>query len=84
MDIYQRVADLANEAMRNETDPEKIPLAQAALAFGIGRRETKKPTMVVPYSGTFHSCMKYVRDGINERVEKGEPHPMGDEKDELP
>jgi len=81
MDIYQRVADLANHAMWVESSTDKIQYAKAALDFGIGRKECKRPTMVVPYSGTFHACMKYVRDGINERVEKGEPHPMGDEKD---
>jgi len=81
MDIYQRVADLTNEAMRTEDVAEKIPLAKAALEFGIGRKECKRPTMVVPYSGTFHACMKYIRDGINERVKKGEPHPWNKEKD---
>jgi len=81
-DIYQAVADLSMTYMRNENDPEKIDYATAALAFGVSRSMTKRPTMVVPYSGTFHACMKYTRDGIKERLLKGEPHPWPHEEND--
>tara|TARA_Y100000593_G_scaffold8067_2_gene14891 strand:- start:95 stop:1864 length:1770 start_codon:yes stop_codon:yes gene_type:complete len=81
-DIYQAVADRAMDHMRAETDPEKMPYAKAAVDFGVSRAMTKRPTMVVPYSGTFHACMKYTRDGIQERLKKGEPHPWPHDKND--
>ena len=74
-DIYLAVAERGMEIMREETDPDKLEYARAALEFTITRSMSKKPAMVVPYSGTFHACMKYTRDGIKERLEKGEAHP---------
>jgi DNA-directed RNA polymerase len=74
-DIYIRVADLSNGKFEAETDPEKLPLAKAALEFGIRRAETKKPCMVIPYSGTFHAVMTYVRESIHKRTKAGETHP---------
>ena len=33
--------------------------------------------MVLPYGGTYHSCMKYVREAVREKV--GNDHPFGTE-----
>ena len=73
-DIYVRVAELATAKFEAETDPEKLDLARAALKFGIGRTECKRPCLVIPYSGTFHAVMKYVREAIHKRTQKGETH----------
>ncbi len=74
-DLYMHVADLSNRKFESETDPEKLPLARAALEFGIGRSEAKRPCLVIPYSGTFHAVMKYVRLSIQSRIKAGETHP---------
>jgi DNA-directed RNA polymerase len=36
------------------------------LGFGINRKTTKRPVMVTPYGGTFHSCMEYSREWYTE------------------
>lgn len=75
-DIYGEVArkaTLAIEALRN--DPEYGSLATMALEIGITRSLCKRPVMIVPYAGTFSSCMKYVDDHYVERLEAGEQFP---------
>ena len=60
-DIYQDVADIATGRLL--TDPD--PLAARWLEFAGGklpRKATKRPVMVLPYGGTFHSCTHYLRD----------------------
>ena len=59
--------------------PSVALLAQIALDLGITRKLTKRPVMIVPYSGTFSACMAYTEDYYVERFEKGEVCPM-DEK----
>lgn len=80
-DIYQRVADRVMEKLREEAkaDHEKAWMAEAWLQFGINRKVTKRPVMVLPYGGTFKSCMQYVREAVKERFDAGEVNPFGDD-----
>ena len=65
-DIYGDVAVRAKALMAEEADPEKKVMADYWLAFGIDRKTTKRPVMVLPYGGTFHSCREYVSDWYQE------------------
>ncbi|CAB4124448.1 T3/T7-like RNA polymerase [uncultured Caudovirales phage] len=67
-DIYQDVADLVIEWMMNAPDN---PFARDWIAFGLDRSMTKKQCMVVPYAGTFSSCMGYTRDAFADKVKEG-------------
>lgn len=70
-DIYQDVADKVIEAMM--TDGSDI--ARDWIKFGINRKITKRQVMVVPYSGTFSSCMEYTREAVLEKIKEGHPCP---------
>lgn len=61
-DIYGEVARRVVQLMRAEDKDTLEPLAKFWLAFGIDRKTTKRPVMVLPYGGTFHSCKEYVGD----------------------
>ncbi len=94
-DIYQRVADVAVAKLRliasteatddpNQEEGKPTPYdrqrwAQGWLMFGLDRKITKRPVMVLPYGGTPRSCMQYVRDAVNERIAGGQEHNFGDE-----
>lgn len=74
-DIYQDVADRVIEVlMKNEN-----PFDKDWIAFGINRKTTKRQVMVVPYAGTFSSCMGYTREAVQEKLKEGFPAPWGDE-----
>lgn len=62
-DIYQRVADRAIALLREQDTPE----ARGWLAFGLDRKVAKRPVMVLPYGGTFSSCLAYVEQAVRER-----------------
>lgn len=75
-DIYGEVAKRVVDIMKQETDPALKPFADYWLAFGINRKTTKRPVMVLPYGGTFHSCRDYVRDWYEETAKaRGEALP---------
>lgn len=66
-DIYQDVADKVIEKMMENTslfDPGWIK-------FGINRKTTKRQVMVVPYAGTFSSCLEYTRAAVQEKLKEG-------------
>lgn len=66
-DIYQDVANLVIERlMIDGTD-----MAKNWIKFGIDRKMTKRQVMVVPYAGTFSSCMDYTREAVREKLEGG-------------
>jgi DNA-directed RNA polymerase len=76
-DIYQEVANVTLHKLRrivstpatnDEEEAERV-LAQQWLDFGVTRKTTKRPVMVVPYSGTRHSCRQYIQAHIEEEVE---------------
>lgn len=61
-DIYGEVALRVKALMAAEIDPERKRHAEFWLAFGVDRKTTKRPVMVLPYGGTFHSCRDYVME----------------------
>jgi DNA-directed RNA polymerase len=76
-DIYQEVANVTLHKLRRivstpatngDEEAERV-LAQQWLDFGVTRKTTKRPVMVVPYSGTRHACRQYTQDHIEEEVE---------------
>jgi len=74
-DVYQDVADRVIEVlMRGEN-----PFDKDWLAFGIDRKTTKRQVMVVPYAGTFSSCLAYTREAVQDKLDDGYPCPWGDE-----
>lgn len=94
-DIYQTVADrvidhlnvLLKEGKKvyKEKKGEKVlqwdekVMARQWLEFGITRKTTKRQVMVVPYSGTQHSCREYTEAYIEDRVADGASNPWGDD-----
>lgn len=62
-DIYGEVARRVVALMQEETkDSDTFEHSQYWLSFGIDRKTTKRPVMVLPYGGTFHSCRDYVQE----------------------
>ena len=78
-DLYAEVADKAIEALQEETDERvylryktKTELAQFCLDHNLmDRKLTKRPCMIVPYSGTMDSCRRYVEEELEDRIQKG-------------
>lgn len=77
-DIYTEVAEEAIRAVELDA-MQGNEVAQKALRFGIDRKLTKRPVMIVPYSGTIHSCRTYIEEAIQDRIEKGEENIFGDD-----
>ena len=70
-DLYQDVADRATARLMLDPDPRSAQWLQF-LGGRIPRSYTKRPTMVLPYGGTFHSAVNYCRDTYEvDRVAKG-------------
>lgn len=65
-DVYQEVADRVVLSMKADLSGEDASKAAYWLAFGINRKTTKRPVMVLPYGGTFFSCGDYVRQWFTE------------------
>lgn len=76
-DIYQRVADRVLE-MLHELSREGDWVARGWIDFGIDRKITKRPVMVLPYGGTRMSCMEYTRAAVREKLAAGAENPFGD------
>lgn len=76
-DIYQDVADRVNEALM-QPNADMLEMSSAWLRFGIDRKITKRQVMVVPYAGTFASCMEYTRAAVTEKIKGGVIAPWGD------
>jgi DNA-directed RNA polymerase len=74
-DIYTQVAQEAIRQVR-EDDTE---LARKCLEFGIDRKIAKRPVMIVPYSGTRHACRQYIEEAMQDKINKGEANPFGDD-----
>jgi len=77
-DIY---TDVANETKRLVEADARLGnvMAKQCLEFGIDRKITKRPVMIVPYSGTQHACRGYIEEAIEEKVAKGAHSPWGDD-----
>lgn len=69
-DIYGDVANKVIEKLFRESNqfPE---MAKDWIKFGIDRKMTKRQVMVVPYAGTFSSCMEYTREAVAEKLAQG-------------
>jgi DNA-directed RNA polymerase len=79
-DIYGAVAAEAEKRIKADlSNPELAALARAALELKVDRKLTKRPVMIVPYSGTFKACMRYVTDHYMELKENGVAMPLSDE-----
>ena len=77
-DIYTEVAVEAMKAVHRDAEQGEI-LAKKFIEFGIDRSLTKRPVMIVPYSGTIHACRTYIDEAVRARIEKGEPDIFGDD-----
>jgi DNA-directed RNA polymerase len=71
-DIYQDVADKTVEKLMRESNQFPVECANL-IKFGIDRKITKRQVMVVPYAGTFASCMEYTREAVLEKIKDGHP-----------
>jgi len=67
-DIYQRVADVVIEKLKNDDSK----LARQWLEFGIDRKITKRPVMILPYGGTRQACREYIEEHIWESLHAGQ------------
>ena len=76
-DIYQMVADVVTQKVE-EDSKTGVPYSKEWLTFGIDRKITKRPVMVVPYGGTRFSCREYVEDAMNDRIATSKANPFGD------
>lgn len=75
-DIYGEVAKVVMVKLQEasicpaDADDEakqKAEWARKWAEFGIDRKITKRPVMVLPYGGTLLSCLDYVRESVIER-----------------
>ena len=73
-DIYTQVA----EATIASVKAEDTELGRMCLSF-IDRALTKRPVMIVPYSGTRHACRSYIHDALQEKIKEGADNPFGDD-----
>lgn len=91
-DIYQIVADLVTEKLEEdaETGVDRLnqqgqlmynttEMAEMWLDFGIDRKCTKRPVMVLPYGGQRYSMKGYIFDYVGERLEKQSHNPFGED-----
>jgi len=71
-DIYGTVAEKTIELLRMPQEDEQHRFwAEAWLAFGIDRKITKRPVMVLPYGGSFRSCVDYIGLAVREKIQEG-------------
>jgi DNA-directed RNA polymerase len=76
-DIYQMVADVVKDKVEEDVR-QRLPLSKEWLSFGIDRKITKRPVMVVPYGGTRYSCREYIEDAMHDRIHSSKVNPFGD------
>ena len=78
-DIYGAVAKKAKASIEADLNGEKAVLAKAALELKVDRKLCKRPVMIVPYSGTFKACMRYVQEHYDEMRDAGVKMPLRDD-----
>ncbi len=71
-DIYQRVADLVNEEIKDDHSP----LAKAWKSIGVTRKVTKRCVMTLPYGATEYAFKQFIQEFI---VESGKELEFGDD-----
>lgn len=57
--------------MNADTEAEHAAVHDNLLKFGVTRSTTKRQVMVVPYAGTFTSCLNYTREEIDDWHKEG-------------
>ncbi len=72
-DIYTDVAKRTTQLL----EQENTTLATELLNIGVCRKICKRPVMIVPYSGTQHSCRDYILEALEDKC-KGN-NPWGDD-----
>ena len=77
-DIYQEVADKVNQQLKVAA-AKGDQMAIQWLEFGVNRKCTKRPVMVLPYGGQRYSCRGYIEEYVRDRVEAGDVSPWGDD-----
>jgi DNA-directed RNA polymerase len=88
-DIYGIVAERTENYLRQETSEDllhrtrcpitKKQCAELWLKLGINRKLTKRPVMVVPYSGTMYACREYIEDYLTELKDSGQQLPFDED-----
>lgn len=83
-DIYADVAAVVTRKLEALVDSgeDDDGMAAAWLAWGVGRSDTKRSVMVLPYGGTRFSCRDFVMERLVKRAEedKENPCPWGKEE----
>jgi DNA-directed RNA polymerase len=79
-DIYTDVANLTMSVVEREA-LKGDPMALRFMKFGVDRAMTKRPCMIVPYSGTLMACKKYVYDAMESKVQGGAHNPFENLRD---
>ena len=74
-DIYTEVAmEAMARVMLEDTE-----MSRQWKRFGVTRKLTKRPVMIVPYSGTKHSCRAYIQEAMEEQINETGDNPFGDD-----
>lgn len=76
-DIY---GDIARElvrliALEKPTDEQESRMKEAALAYGINRKTTKRCVMTLPYGSSEFARTGFIRDEVEERIAAGKEVP---------
>lgn len=74
-DIYTEVADETLARVKKDSHD----MARKWQEFGVSRKITKRPVMIVPYSGTKHSCRSYIEEAMEEQITDTGFNPFGDD-----
>ena len=74
-DLYAFVAERVNQKLKLKAS-EGDSIAKGWLDFGVDRKATKRPVMVMPYGGTRYSCRAYVDEWYQDRLLKGAKDPF--------
>jgi DNA-directed RNA polymerase len=69
-DIYADVAQKVVEKLFEASSHSPVECANI-LRLGVDRKMTKRQVMVVPYAGTFASCMTYTREAVKDKLKEG-------------
>jgi DNA-directed RNA polymerase len=68
-DIYTDVAKRTVELLQQQD----TRMAEELLSVGVCRKLTKRPVMIVPYSGTRHACTEYIKEALEEKCKGRNP-----------
>ena len=68
-DIYTDVAERATQLLQEQD----TKLAKELLSIGVCRKLTKRPVMIVPYSGTRHACTEYIKEALEDKCKGRNP-----------